>query len=280
MTPGRAFVGVSGWRYKSWRGDFYPRGLPQRGELGYIGERMNSAELNGSFYSLQRQSSYERWRDETPADFVFAVKGSRYITHMLALKNTERALANFLASGILALGAKLGPILWQLPERAQFDEAALDDFLGSLPRSTVEASALALHHDARLDGRALVKTEVDRALRHALEVRHPSFASPEAYRIAAAHDVAIVTADSAGKWPVIRGATARLRYVRLHGSRELYTSGYTDAELDLWAADIRGWWGAGQDVYAYFDNDAHGRAPHDAIQLAQLLRDPESSPGT
>ena len=272
MTAARAFVGVSGWRYPSWRGDFYPRGLPQRSELSYIGERMNSAELNGSFYSLQRPSSYERWRDETPDGFVFAVKGSRYITHMLALKNTEMALANFLASGVLALGAKLGPMLWQLPERLQFDPAVLDAFLGSLPRTTAAAAALARHHDERLDGRALTEVSVDLPIRHALEVRHPGFASTEAYRVAASHDVAIVTADTAGRWPLIRQATTAFRYVRLHGSRDLYTSGYTREELNGWAVDILSWLREGRDVYVYFDNDARGYAPHDAVELGTLLQ--------
>lgn len=150
MTRGRAFVGVSGWRYPSWRGDFYPRGLTQSRELEYVASHMNSVELNGSFYSLQRPSSYERWRDSTPADFVFAVKGGRFITHMLALKNTEQALANFFASGVLALGAKLGPVLWQLPERLPFDEQILDKFLGSLPTTATAAAGLAGRHDERL----------------------------------------------------------------------------------------------------------------------------------
>jgi uncharacterized protein YecE (DUF72 family) len=267
----RAFVGISGWRYASWRGDFYPRGLPQRSELAYAAERVNSVELNGSFYSLQRPFSYGRWHDETPAGFVFAVKGSRFITHMLALKNTDQALANFLASGMLALGPKLGPMLWQLPERLTFDAAVLDAFLGSLPQTTSAAAALARQHDERLDGRAHLDIDADRPIRHALEVRHESFATTDAYRIARDHDVALVTADTAGRWPVIRERTAGIRYVRLHGSRELYSSGYNDSELDAWAADIRAWLDDGQDVFAYFDNDARGHAPFDAERLAQRL---------
>ena len=271
---GRAFVGVSGWRYPRWRGDFYPRGLPQRSELHYIGERMTSAELNGSFYSLQRPESYQRWRDETPDDFLFAVKGSRYITHMLSLRSTEQALANFFASGMLALGPKLGPLLWQLPERHRFDAKVLDAFLDLLPKTTSAAARLARRHDERLEGRAHTETDADRQLRHALEIRHETFAAPEAYEVARAHGVAVVTADTAGRWPLVRESTADFRYVRLHGSSELYSSGYTDAELEAWAAEAREWLGQSQDVFVYFDNDARGHAPFDAVRLAELLAPP------
>lgn len=271
MTRGRALVGVSGWRYPSWRGDFYPRGLTQSRELEYVASRMNSVELNGSFYSLQRPSSYERWRDSTPADFVFAVKGGRFITHMLALKNTEQALANFFASGVLALGAKLGPVLWQLPERLPFDEQILDKFLGSLPTTATAAAALARRHDERLEGRSHTETDTERPIVHALEVRHAYFATPEARHIAGRHNVTLVVADTAGRWPAVDEDTGAIRYLRLHGSRELYTSGYTDAELEAWATRIRKWLEGGKDVYAYFDNDAHGHAPHDAVRLAALL---------
>ena len=268
---GAAFVGISGWRYPRWRGDFYPAGLPQREELHFAAERMNSVELNGSFYSLQRPSSYERWHDETPVDFRFAVKGSRYITHMLALKNTDVALANFFASGVLALGHKLGPLLWQLPERQRFDAATLDAFLGCLPRSTSEAASLAQHHDERLDGRALTHAIVEQPIRHALEVRNDSFETAECYAVLRSHDVALVTADTAGRWPMTRESTASFRYARLHGSTQLYASGYTAAELDAWADDVRRWLDHDQDVYVYFDNDARGRAPFDAMGLADRL---------
>ncbi|CAN5181352.1 DUF72 domain-containing protein [soil metagenome] len=278
MAVGRAFVGISGWRYASWRGGFYPRGLPQRSELAYAAERMNSVELNGSFYSLQRPSSYERWRDETPPGFVFAVKGGRFITHMLALKNTEQALANFFASGVLALGSKLGTVLWQLPARQTFDAGVLDAFLGSLPATTSAAARLAARHDERLDGRAYLDAGEDRPLRHALEVRHASFDTTAAHSVARRHGVALVTADTAGTWPMIRQDTADLRYVRLHGSRELYASGYTDPELDTWAGDIRAWLAAGQDVFVYFDNDMNGHAPFDALRLAARVGAIPSAP--
>ena len=273
-----ARIGISGWRYADWRGDFYPRGLPQRRELEFVGERMSTLELNGSFYSLQRPASYERWRDAVPDDFVFAVKGSRYITHMLRLRDVETAMANFFASGVLALGGKLGPLLWQLPEREQLDADVLDRFLAQLPRSAGEALALAQRHDERMAGRTWLHDGPDVPLRHALEPRSRTFEGEAAAELLRRHRVALAVADTAERWPAIGEHTADFVYVRLHGSRELYTSGYTPEELDGWAARIRGWTsgagapdGAPRDVYVYFDNDAHGHAPHDALALARRV---------
>lgn len=286
-AEGRIRVGISGWRYAGWRGDFYPRGLPQRLELAYVGERMDTLELNGSFYSLQRPESYARWRDAVPDDFVFAVKGSRYITHMLRLRDAGTAMANFFASGVLALGGKLGPFLWQLPERQEFDPEGLDAFLAALPRTTGEALALARRHDARLEGRAWLQVEADVPLRHALEPRAASFENPAMPELLRRHGVALTVADTAGRWPRFGEVTADFAYVRLHGAHDLYASGYSPAELDEWAARIRAWAdgsgapdGRPRDVYVYFDNDARGHAPHDAVALAaQLSRVAAAAPG-
>ena len=269
---GRAFVGVSGWRYPSWRGDFYPKGLPQRLELTYAAERMTSVEVNGSFYSLQRPSSYAAWRAAVPTDVVLDVKGGRFITHMKALRDVETALANFFASGVLALGMQLGPVLWQLPERLAYDADRVSAFFDLLPRTTGEAARLAGGHDDKLvDDRVLTTCEVDIPLRHALEPRHASFDSPEARALCSEHGVAVVVADSAGRWPVMHDATSDFRYVRLHGETELYASGYTDDSLDRWAETCRGWLDEGHDVHVYFDNDAKGHAPHDAVRLVRRL---------
>ncbi|ERK72722.1 DUF72 domain-containing protein [Leifsonia aquatica] len=269
---GTARVGIAGWTYAPWRGVFYPKGLPHRAELAYAAERLDSIELNGSFYSLQRPSSWRKWAAETPDDFVFAVKGGRYITHILRLKNTREALANFFASGMLTLGPKLGPLLWQLPPNLPLDPDALHAFLDSLPKTTTEAAALA--GESTLDeDRRDAATPADRPLRHAVEARHPSFADPAFARIAREHGVAVVVADTAGRYPLLREVTTDFVYVRLHGDEELYTSGYTDAALDRWAADARGWLDDGLDVYAYFDNDVKVRAPYDAMGLRERLRD-------
>ncbi|WP_404473978.1 DUF72 domain-containing protein [Microbacterium aerolatum] len=268
-SPGEIRVGTSGWRYASWRGDFYPRGLAQRRELEYIGSRFSTVELNGSFYSLQRPSSYQRWRDAVPSGFVFAVKGSRYVTHMLRMRSAETALANFFASGVLALGEALGPVLWQLPERQEFETDVIDEFLGMLPRSTGAALDLARRHDERLEGRAWLEIDEDRPIRYALEPRAESFR--EAGDLLRHHGVAMVTADTAGRFPRFDETTADFAYLRLHGAQELYHSGYTAEELDGWAQLIDGLSGNAEsprDLYVYFDNDARGHAPHDALALA------------
>ncbi len=233
---------------------------------------MSSVEVNGSFYSLQRPSSYEHWRDETPADFEIAVKGSRYITHMLRLKGIETALANFFASGVLALGTKLGPLLWQLPASQAFDAALLASFFEQLPRTTSDAAVLARRHDDKVVAeRALVTAAVDRPIRHVLEARHPSFDTDDAENLLRRNDIGTVWADAAGKFPVIDRDTSELRYVRLHGHTALYASGYSAASLDVWADRCRVWGSAGRDVYVYFDNDARGRAPWDATALHARL---------
>ncbi|HET6626684.1 MAG TPA: DUF72 domain-containing protein, partial [Nocardioidaceae bacterium] len=228
----------------------------QRRELAYAAEQLTSIEINGSFYSLQRPSSYASWRAETPPGFVFAVKGGRFITHMKKLAGVETALANFFASGALALGPKLGPVLWQLPANLGFDADRLEAFFAQLPRTTGEASALATQHDAKVaEDRALTVAEVDLPIRHALEVRHPGFASPQAVDLLRRHDISFVVADTAGRWPLVQESTSDFRYVRLHGDVELYTSGYSEQALDRWAQKVLDWAGAGQDVFVYFDND-------------------------
>jgi len=270
-TEGDIRIGVSGWRYPPWRGIFYPKGLPQRDELRYASERLNSVEINGSFYALQRPQSFHAWYEQTPDDFVFAVKGPRFITHMKKLADVDAPLANFFSSGLLALGQKLGPVLWQLPPTLPFDAARMDAFFARLPRTTAEAAYLARRHDERMKDRAWTGTDADRPLRHAVEVRHPSFETSAFLDVSRAHNVAVVLADSPGRWPVIREATADFRYARLHGATELYTSGYDDEALDEWAATIRSWSLA--DVYVYFDNDAKAYAPRDAMALAARLRE-------
>jgi uncharacterized protein YecE (DUF72 family) len=268
---GEVRVGLSGWRYREWRGRFYPPGLVQRRELEYVAERFDTVEINGSFYSLQRPSSYRRWAETVPPGFLFAVKGGRYLTHMLRLRGVETALANFFASGPLALGPALGPVLWQLPPGLRFDEPQLEAFLEMLPRTTSEAVLVAQGHDARLTDRSWVATDADRPLRHALEVRDDSYRDPAFLRLLERQGVSLVVADTAGRWPMLLDPTARLVYVRLHGDVELYTSGYSEEALDLWAERVRRWAADGHDVVVYFDNDVDAHAPYDAAGLARRL---------
>lgn len=265
-------IGISGWRYRGWRGDFYPNGLVQREELTYAAQRFRSIEINGSFYSLQRPSSYALWSEQTPDDFEFAVKGGRFITHFKKLVGVESALANFFASGVLALGPKLGPVLWQLPARATFDADRLAAFFAQLPRTTIAAAELAAHHDDKLDpDRALTWASADLPVRHALEGRHWTFGTDEALALLRAYDIACVSSDAGDKWPRFDEVTSDFSYVRLHGAEELYVSGYPDQTLDSWADKVRGWSSAGADVYVYFDNDAKVHAPYDALKLMDRL---------
>jgi uncharacterized protein YecE (DUF72 family) len=270
-------VGISGWRYPPWRGVFYPKDLRQRDELRYVADRLTTVEINGSFYALQRPRNYEAWYAETPAQFVFSVKGPRFISHMKKLHDVEIPLANFYASGVLALREKLGPILWQLPPNLGFDQSRLAQFFAMLPRTTFAAARLAKRHEERLADRALTRADADRPLRYALEVRHASYQKAEFVELMRDHDVALVIADTAGRWPLFHDVTSDIMYVRLHGDQELYVSGYSGEALTMWAERIRGWTAAGHDVFAYFDNDVKVRAPFDAIQLLTRLRD--GSPG-
>ncbi|WP_081770080.1 DUF72 domain-containing protein [Luteimonas huabeiensis] len=295
MTAARIRIGISGWRYAPWRGVFYPRGLAQRHELAYASRALASIEINGTFYALQRPERFARWRQETPDDFVFAVKGHRYITHHLRLRDAGPPLANFLASGLLNLGEKLGPILWQLPPNFRYDEARLRDFLRLLPRDTGQALALARRRErARMTGRTALPHGPVRPLRHALEIRHESFRDPGFIALLREYGVALVVADTAGRWPLLEDATADFMYLRLHGDEALYASGYGDAALDDWARRIAAWARGAQprgarragparvpriprDVYCYFDNDIKAHAPFDAQALARRLG--EDRPG-
>ena len=287
---GDARVGISGWRYEPWRGTFYLPGLAQRRELEYASRKLNSIEINGSFYSLQRPESYRQWYEETPDEFVFSVKGGRYITHMLKLRDCETAVANFFASGVLCLREKLGPFLWQFPPQMTFNAEKLETFLKMLPRDTRAAADFAKGHNEKLKGRAYTKADVDLPVRHAVEVRHHSFEKPEFVDILRRHHVALVFADTAGKWPYGEDLTSDFVYCRLHGDEEIYVSGYNDPALDWWAARLQAWragteppdakhWAGGKppkktkarDVFVYFDNDVKVRAPFDAMNLYRRL---------
>jgi uncharacterized protein YecE (DUF72 family) len=289
----RIRIGISGWRYRNWRGVFYPAGLAQRRELEFASRAFSSIEINGTFYSLQRPSSFRQWAAETPEDFVFALKGGRFITHMRKLVNVETALANFFASGPLALGEKLGPILWQLPPQLRFnDPARFHEFFRLLPRTTREAEKLAQRCDERMldPRRSCLEAVAELPVRHAIEIRHESFATPEFIALLRRHAIGLVIADTV-EWPLLMDVTSDLVYVRLHGSEQLYASGYEHDAIDVWAHRIlslaRGESamlggnaryaaepmadGHSRDVFVYFDNDAKVRAPFDAQALERRI---------
>jgi uncharacterized protein YecE (DUF72 family) len=287
-------IGISGWRYEPWRGVFYPDKLPQRRELEYASRMLPTIEINGSFYSLQSPAFYAQWHDDTPDDFVFAVKAPKYITHMRRLKEIETPLANFFANGLFELKSKLGPILWQFPPHLPFKPERFEPFFAQLPHDTLAAADIASRHDHRVEDRMSLVPDGKRALRHAVEIRHESFADPAFIALLRKYRIALVVADTAGKWPLLEDLSADFVYLRLHGDKELYASGYSDEALDKWAARIRTWSQGRQvadarlasskpatararrDVFVYFDNDVKVHAPYDAATLMRKLG--QSSP--
>jgi uncharacterized protein YecE (DUF72 family) len=293
-APGQIRIGISGWRYKGWRSVFYPPKLAQRRELEYAGSKFGTVEINGTFYSLQRPSSFRDWAAATPDRFVFSVKGPRFLTHMLKLRGVEQALANFCANGMLELGPKLGPVLWQFPPQMRFDAAKFAAFFKQLPRAQGAVARLARRHDDRLTGRTTLSAArglAKTAVRHCVEIRHESFACAEFVELLREHDIGLVVADTV-EWPLLFDLSADFVYVRLHGSEELYASGYESEALEQWAERIVAWamgepaelFGQARhghpqphhdarprDVYVYFDNDAKVRAPFDAMALEALV---------
>ena len=285
-STGEVRIGVSGWTYAPWRGNFYPEGLPQKRELSFAASQFNALEINGTFYGMQTPKAFRRWAEAVPEGFVFAVKGSRYLTHMLRLKAPERPLANFFASGPLVLGEKLGPILWQFPARFRFDAERIEQFLALLPQDSEAAARLARRHDQRLRAPADYGDGAKRKIRHAMEIRHESFRDPDFIALLRRYNVALVCADSV-EWPLLMDVTADFVYCRLHGSAELYKSRYSDPQLDAWAERVRHWSrgaatdgnficdpvadGRKRDVFVFFDNTDKLMAPGDARGLMRRL---------
>lgn len=285
---GQIRIGMSGWRYDEWRGTFYPEKLAQRRELEYASRQLNSIELNGTFYSLQKPKSYLDWSNQTPDDFVFSVKGTQFITHERRLENVAGPLANFLAQGLLRLGRKLGPILWQFPPNFKFNAELMQGFFDLLPRTHKQAAAYARQRDEWMAERCWLEVEEDFPLRYAIETRNKSFAVPEYISLLRKNQIAVVVADTE-KWPRMMDVTADFVYCRLHGSEEIYPNGYDDAGIDSWAQRVLAWSRGeevtdgmrvhsepgpkqtSRDVYVYFDDDVKVRAPHDAVSLGKTI---------
>ena len=213
----RIRVGVGGWTYEPWRGNFYPEDLPPKRELEYASRKLTSIEINGTYYRTQKPESFAKWRDETPDDFVFAVKGPRYATNRRLLAEAGQSIEHFFNSGVLALKDKLGPINWQLMPSKKFDPEDFEGFLRLLPKS--------------MEGKAI---------RHGVEVRHPSFRSPLFVELAREYGVAIVTAGDS-KYPQIADVTAPFVYARIMGTSEAEKQGYSDDALDRWTERARTW---------------------------------------
>ncbi|RZJ98584.1 MAG: DUF72 domain-containing protein [Brevundimonas sp.] len=243
-------VGIGGWTFEPWRGVFYPDKLSQKKELGYASEKLTSIEINGTYYSGFKIDTWMKWRDETPDDFVFAVKASRFCTNRKVLSEGNESLERFLDQGLTALGDKLGPINWQFMATKKFDPVDFEGFLKLLPREK--------------DGVRL---------RHALEVRSPTFDTQQFYDLAAKYDCAIIYAedDEAPEWPRIDQETSDFRYARMMSSKPDEPTGMTSTELDGIAGQTRDWAKRG-DVFAYFIAGAKVRNPAAAMALIEKLK--------
>ena len=278
-------VGTAGWVYEPWRGTFYPQGLKQKEELSFAGRALTAIELNGTFYSNQKPESFQAWASQVPDDFVFPVKGHQRVTHILRLKNAKTAVANFLASGVLSLGARLGPLVWQLPPNMKFDAERLETFLAMLPRDPDAAARLASEHDDALKSAPFTSTTGISAIRHAIEARHESFADPAFIALLRQYGVAMVIADTAD-WPH-QDLSADFVYARLQGPPT--APSYSAADLDDWAARFRhfaaggqpeaaaclappGPAGAPRDVFAFFVSNDKEHAPHNAMAIIDRIK--------
>lgn len=240
-------IGIGGWTYPPWRGTFYPDGLPQKRELEYAAHKFGAIEINATFYGRQKPASWQAWADETPDGFQFAVKGSRYCVTRPKLADAGEGIGNFLAQGLTALGSKLGPILWMLAARRQFDREDIAAFLDLLP---------ATHEGV--------------TLRHVIEPRHDSFRDEKFYAICRDHDTAIVFGDD-DEFPTVDADTASFAYARLQRMREGNATGYDEPALEGFAKRARTWSASGRDSYFFMINGAKVRAPQAALALQQRL---------
>jgi uncharacterized protein YecE (DUF72 family) len=277
-------IGIAGWNFVPWRGEFYPEGLPQKQELDYASRALRTIEINATFYRHQKPASFAAWAAATPETFRFSVKGHQLVTHLKKLRDVEIPLANFFGSGVLALGDRLGPFVWQLPGNLGFEAGRLEAFLDLLPKAPDALINLAARADERLGHAPYLELEGIAGIRHALEVRHRGFADPAVLKLLEKHNVALVTADTA-EWPTM-DITADFAYLRLQGAPG--ADRYSEAELDRWADRLRalaegqpvpgGTWlgaapsdGRARDVFAYFVSTDKVHAPANAVALMRRL---------
>jgi uncharacterized protein YecE (DUF72 family) len=267
-TSGTVRTGTAGWVFEPWRGTFFPEGLVQKKELSYAASHLTSIEINATFRANQKPASFARWAGETPEGFQFSIKGPQLVTHIKRLKNCAEPLANFFASGPLALGDRLGPFVWQLPPNLSFDEASFSAFLELLPKDVEGYLALAGKADGARQEPYLDAKGVG-AIRHAIEPRHASFDTPEVNALLARHNVARVIADTE-EHPA-RDLTADFAYCRLQGPARPAAAGYAEADIADWARTMDGWRHEGRDVYAYFVHEDKLHAPANATALRRAL---------
>lgn len=261
-------TGTAGWVFAPWRGSFFPEGLVQKNELHYASRQLTSIEINATFRGNQKPESFAKWAGQTPPGFEFSIKGPQVVTHIKRLKDCDRALAAFFASGPLALGDRLGPFIWQLPPNLAFDAETLAGFLASLPRGIDQYLALAAAAESS-KAPPYLETHGLTHFRHALEARHPSFDTPEADAVLRQHNVARVIADTPDN--PRRDLTADFAYCRLQGPARRDATGYTPADIADLAATLSRWRDEGHDAYAYFVHEDKLHAPANAMALAAAL---------
>lgn len=267
-AQGTVRTGTAGWVFEPWRGTFFPKGLVQKKELAHAASRLTSIEINATFRANQKPASFARWAGETPDGFQFSVKGPQVVTHIKRLKNCAEPLANFFASGPLALGSRLGPFVWQLPPNLAFDAASFSAFLDLLPKSVEDYLALAGKADGAKQEPFLDANGVT-TIRHAIEPRHASFDASDVNEMLSRHNVARVIADTIDS--PSRVLTADFAYCRLQGPARPDATGYEPADIASLADTIVQWRDAGRDVYAYFVHEDKLHAPGNAIALRQAL---------
>jgi uncharacterized protein YecE (DUF72 family) len=287
-SAGKIYVGMSGWTFDGWKGAFYPKDLSKAKELGFASRQVNSIEVNGTFYSLQKPATFARWHDETPDDFCFAIKAPKYITLVRRLKEVDEPLATFFASGLFCLKDKLGPILWQFPPNVMLKDDRFEKFLKLLPHDSKSASRLAKKHSPRFKDRVHTRVHGDFPIRHAFEFRHPSFKNPKFIELLRKHGVAVVFAHSGMKSPYMEDLTADFVYARMHGQDSQFKKGYPDKFIGEWAERVLLWTRGRQprdaelvseqspklakrDAFVFFDTEAKVHAPEEAMALVRKL---------
>lgn len=280
-------IGMSGWTYPPWRGTFYPEGLLQKKELEYASKQVTSIEINGTFYSMQKPESFITWHKQTPADFKFAIKAPRYITHVRRLKEIDSGLANLFATGILRLEHKLGVILWQFPPFVELKDSRFEDFFGKIPRTAFQAAEIAKNFSPKIKDIVDFKVTKDFPIHHVFEFRNYTFFKPDFIQIMKKNNVGLVIADSAEKGIYSEDLTSDVVYLRMHGLGKKYAKGYSKKDITALAEKVKCWsQGKACDgpkllsetelkprsVYVYFDNDAKEYAPSNAQELMKLLK--------
>lgn len=266
----RVFVGMSGWTYDGWRGDFYPKGHVQTKELNYASQKVNSIEINGTFYGLQKPDTFKKWYTETPDGFCFSVKAPKTITHIKRLKEVEDFVANFFASGLLCLKDKLGAILWQFPPMVTLKDDRFEKFFKLLPHDFKSAQLCAQKNTLKPE-RVSLDVSHNYEIRHAFEFRHPSFFNPDFIKLMRAHNMALVCAHAGGKSPYSEELTGAFAYIRMHGEGADYKKGYPKKTLKDFSNNVTSWMKE-HDVYVYFDTEAKEFAPYDAMNLMEILK--------